>query len=617
MPRKRQGYVKKRKGFHGVPSYEVKKRKLEEEKEEGAPTASERKLEANKPALPHTSACSPTHSNSRRELDGFYLISGQQLKDALQAAHVCNGGHLIPLEDGSQRDGLNCSLILQCSVCGEEHQFCSSPNACEGAGKSAEINKRATLAGMEVGLARAGLEDMTALLGTPPPVTCRSYMRHVTSLSTSIHETCEDQMSEAAERLREKAREGNPGLTADDVVDVAVSYDGTWHRRGHVSNHGVGAVISLDTGEVIDREVLSKVCKECEVRKGWDKTKDKYKTWWAGHEDRCFRNHKGSSGKMEVDAAVTMWKRSVSKHKIRYRYMLCDGDSSSFNAVRDVYGEGHEVRKVDCVGHVGKRMYKALDTVRKQNKGKLADGKGVGRAKGRLRGTSDTGSIGRLCKLYRSTIRKHADKGALDSEEARDRAVEKMRRAILAILYHSVKLPDPDVRHQYCPDGENTWCEYKKSGKEKDNENHLDPVFLDLLLPTFSRLSKPDLLERCLPGMTQNQNESFHALIWKRCPKHLWRGPRVVRTAVDLAVLAFNCGAQTSRERVFHRLNLSLGAHATEVSQRRDNLRKKRAKKRAREEEKKRREALRKARKARDEEDEEREGGVYSMGAFS
>ena len=137
-----------------------------------------------------------------------------------------------------------------------------------------------------------------------------------------------------------------------------------------------------------------------------------------------------------------------------------------------------------------------------------------------------------------------------------------MRWAILAILYHSVKLSDKDKRHQYCPEDE--WCEYRKTGTETENQNHLDPVFLDLLLPIFTRLSKPDLLATCLPGITQNQNESFHALIWKRCPKHLWRGPRVVRTAVDLAILASNCGAESSRYRVFQHLNLTLGAHTIE-----------------------------------------------------
>ena len=192
-----------------------------------------------------------------------------------------------------------------------------------------------------------------------------------------------------------------------------------------------------------------------------------------------------------------------------------------------------------------------------------------------------------------------------------------MRWAILAILYHSVKLSDKDKRHQYCPEDE--WCEYRKTGTETEHQNHLDPVFLYLLLPIFTQLSKPDLLARCLPGITQNQNESFHALIWKRCPKHLWRGPRVVRTAVDLAILASNCGAESSHYRVFQHLNLTLGAHTIESLKKKDDARKARAKKRAGEGSKEHTctEELRKAKKAREEEDKEREGEVYSMGAFS
>ncbi|XP_041473006.1 uncharacterized protein LOC121422184 [Lytechinus variegatus] len=615
MPRKTPKYVKKKNFFRGTPYHVMKKLENREEEEEEVITASERKLSLNKTSESPDLQSGPTCTDSRRDLEGFYLISGKQLASALQRAHVCQGGHLIPFEDQTKREGLSCTLVLRCSICSKEEEFCTSENACEGPGKSAEINRRATLAASEVGLAREGLCDFTSILGTSPPVTAPSYERHLAALSKAAQEASEEHMKMAAECLRRRAMDKDPSIKEDDFVEVAVSYDGTWHRRGHTSNHGVGVVISIDTGEVLDTEVLSKTCKQCEYRKGWDKSSDKYKAWEASHKDVCLGIHKGSSGKMEVDAAVKIWGRSEDKYKLRYKYMLSDGDSAAYKAVKDIYGDECTVHKLDCVGHVGKRMYKALDKVRKDNKGKLEDGKGVGRAKGRLRGTADTGSIGRLCKLYRSTIRSNTiNMKALDNDNDKKEAVEKMRRAILAILYHSVTLSDSDVRHQYCP--EDGWCEYKKTGKEKMNENHLDPVFLELLLPTFTRLSDPDLLERCLPGITQNQNESFNALIWKRCPKHLWRGPRVVRTAVNLAILAFNCGAESSRYRIFKKLNLKMGIHTTICAQIKDKYRIKRARTRAREVSKRRRKALRALRKSRDEADEEREGGLYSMGGY-
>ena len=59
-------------------------------------------------------------------------------------------------------------------------------------------------------------------------------------------------MKAAVQCLREKAKEKDPSLSDDDVLDVAVSYDGTWQKRGHTWNHGIGAVISVETGEVLD-----------------------------------------------------------------------------------------------------------------------------------------------------------------------------------------------------------------------------------------------------------------------------------------------------------------------------------------------------------------------------
>ncbi len=40
----------------------------------------------------------------------------------------------------------------------------------------------------------------------------------------------------------------------------------------------------------------------------------------------------------------------------------------------------------------------------------------------------------------------------------------------------------------------------------------------------YERRSTPELLERCIPGLTQNQNESFNHTAWKRCPKEQYFG---------------------------------------------------------------------------------------------
>lgn len=48
------------------------------------------------------------------------------------------------------------------------------------------------------------------------------------------------------------------GVGPDDIVDVTVTRDGTWSRRGFMGIYGVVAVISWETGQVLDTIVLCK-----------------------------------------------------------------------------------------------------------------------------------------------------------------------------------------------------------------------------------------------------------------------------------------------------------------------------------------------------------------------
>ena len=45
----------------------------------------------------------------------------------------------------------------------------------------------------------------------------------------------------------------------------------------------------------------------------------------------------------------------------------------------------------------------------------------------------------------------------------------------------------------------------------------IPPDLAEYVKPVFTRLSDKSLLEKCLLGVTQNQNESFNDLVWCRC----------------------------------------------------------------------------------------------------
>ena len=50
------------------------------------------------------------------------------------------------------------------------------------------------------------------------------------------------------------------------VINIQVSFDGTWQKRGFSSNYGVGVCIDVLTGLVIDYEVLSLYCQSCKSK---------------------------------------------------------------------------------------------------------------------------------------------------------------------------------------------------------------------------------------------------------------------------------------------------------------------------------------------------------------
>ena len=53
-----------------------------------------------------------------------------------------------------------------------------------------------------------------------------------------------------------------------------------------------------------------------------------------------------------------------------------------------------------------------------------------------------------------------------------------------------------------------------------------------------------ELLTKYLHGETQNVNESLNYLIWTRCPKRVYIGNDIFKTAVASAVIAYNGGPQ-------------------------------------------------------------------------
>ncbi|GFY12888.1 uncharacterized protein TNCV_3074481 [Trichonephila clavipes] len=139
--------------------------------------------------------------------------------------------------------------------------------------------------------------------------------------------------------------------------------------------------------------------------------------------------------------------RSLSLHNARYITYLGDGDCKAFDAVKkkNIYGNEYPIEKLECIGHVMKRMGTRLRRLKAQLKGQiLSDGKCLS---GKNRLTEH--EIDNLQSYYGSAIRRNHS------------SVQNIRQAIWAIFLHKLST-DEYPQHGFCPIGEDSWCGFKR-----------------------------------------------------------------------------------------------------------------------------------------------------------
>ena len=74
----------------------------------------------------------------------------------------------------------------------------------------------------------------------------------------SVKDVAEETFQDAATEIRMKK-----SAASDQVLDIGVSNDGSWQRRGYSSMNGFVATISMDVGKVLDIESMIRLCKGC------------------------------------------------------------------------------------------------------------------------------------------------------------------------------------------------------------------------------------------------------------------------------------------------------------------------------------------------------------------
>ena len=499
----------------------------------------------------------------------------------------------VTMQEVAMKCGFASNYVLFCKNCSFQQKFCPPKKV----GHAYEVNRRVVLASRNIGVGLGDLQHFTTLMNMPAPMDKKSYKRTVSAIQEATKYVADVSMSKAAEEVKALYDPDDNG-----AYSIAVSGDGTWRKRGYTSSRGVVSVLALTSGKVLDKEVMSKECFAC-MHNQRMKSEEEFTEWWEDHKNECHANFQGSSGAMDSEGCVRIFKRSVEKHGLKYVEFLGDGDSKAYSRLEEeqVYGDT-KVTKLECIGHVQKRMGSRLRAMKKCfGKTKLHDGKTIG-GKGRLTDKL----IDSLQVYYGKAIRENTH------------SVDAMKTATMAIWNH-VRSSDTDPHHNLCPKGSTSWCGFQRDMANKTksykHKNSLPPAVAAEIKCIFEALSSDSLLMSCLHGQTQNQNESFNGLIWQRAPKTKHSALPTVEVASDLAVIVFNDGEE-SIGRVFNHMNIDPGFFFNRGCKDSCDRRLYFADYSSSEKAKKRRRTIRNKKKGYIEQLQEKEGPTYKTGAF-
>lgn len=417
---------------------------------------------------------------------------------AMLLCPLCKSKELYLVEDSVC--GLSSNFTLKCDSCFFMYGFSTSQKQ----NKLALVNTMFVFGLRIIGQGFSSAVKLCSSLNMPC-MSSKTFRYHEKKLLNATTSTAKEEMMEAAREV--KLHKNDQQI----VTDCAVSVDGSWQKRGYSSLNGAVTAISIDTGKILDIEIMSKVCRIC--RKQGDLK--------GSSNHQCTANHKGTSGSMEPVGSYRIFDRSIQTRQLRYIEFYGDGDSKGYETVKNVYGEDNQVVKQECIGHVQKRVGTRLRNLK-------AKQKGIG-GKGKLTDKF----IDKIQNYYGIAIRSNVND------------LQGMQSAVFAAFYHSCSGKDQPM-HSQCPKGKGSWCKFQRdtAAGKKTNETRagLPKDIINIVRPTYIELCDQKLLKKCLHGLTQNPNEAFNGRLWQFIPKNNFVELFTFSFGAYMSLIQFNKG---------------------------------------------------------------------------
>ncbi|KAG7172195.1 hypothetical protein Hamer_G009538 [Homarus americanus] len=363
----------------------------------------------------------------------------------------------------------------------------------------------------------------------------KSWLKHLRYIHNALLKKCDVMFLKARSAVQMIYGEIGRHPDTDGILNIDVSYESAWLDQGPERYYGVGVVIELYTGIVLDWEFVSSYCHECKEKKE-DEVQGSYDEWKRSHERNCNMNYKGDSDGREEAVVQRMCSRSVERYQVRYVVFITERDSNACDKIMQMnngqgpYGAKHAVVKEESVSHLrkelGAALYKVRDEMIKMKCPELTK--------------EVIGNIQSHCEM---SVRQNLGKSRKD-----------MKRAIFSSYFHCTAVDDTPDRHQFCPQGPDSLCFWQKARARNQTppphrEANMFTNFFDLtdeikdkITHIYGRLADDDYLIHCRLVNTLTSNKTLLGWVWHRCGRERYRRLEMLQFATALTCLEWNMG---------------------------------------------------------------------------
>ncbi len=210
------------------------------------------------------------------------------------------------------RMGLSHKLTVKCTSCNWNIARYSSNTTklgAQGGRPFFKSNSRVVTAFREIGKGHEGIQSFARIMNMHG-ISNPAYINIKDDLTAAYQNAAEASMKNAAERVHNDSKEKLPQDHSIALCDVSI--DGTWQKRGHASLNGV--VKAISDGLCLDKHVMSKYCKLCNI---WESKKGtpEYHQWRLEHnckQNHVFRCHGECRSNLSIHIIIIWETRSVS-----------------------------------------------------------------------------------------------------------------------------------------------------------------------------------------------------------------------------------------------------------------------------------------------------------------